>query len=400
MRRSSRAVAAGVVITRILGSDHPAPPLEMVDWRDAPERLLTWPSVRVAGTPHEQGLAHGNALRGAVRANLDTYFRRFEQEAGLNADEVRRRGALYLEAIGVAHPGYRAGMEGIAEGAGVDLAALAALNVRYEILYVAHGKTLMETDGCTAFAALPESTADGRLLVGQNWDWIPAVKGAVVATEPAEGPRTLAFTEAGIFGGKIGLNEAGLALCVNGMMSTEDDWEGLETPFHARCWLALSQDSLAEAVGEIAKGRRAATANFLLAKAPDEVADVEAAPGDTNVLGPEDGMLVHSNHFVEPDSLEATEAPNPRRWFSCARRDRLDSLLRAARPLDREKIEAALSDHLGDPTCLCRHGEPEVPASQQIVTITAALMDPAAGRARFAEGPPCKGRWADYSLTP
>ena len=35
---------------------------------------------------------------------------------------------------------------------------------------------------------------------------------------------TLAFTEAGIFGGKIGLNSAGLGLAINGITTVDDDW--------------------------------------------------------------------------------------------------------------------------------------------------------------------------------
>ncbi len=51
-----------------------------------------------------------------------------------------------------------------------------------------------------------------------------------------DGLRTLSFTEAGIFGGKIGLNSAGLGLTVNGLTTTDDDWSRLSKPFHVRCY--------------------------------------------------------------------------------------------------------------------------------------------------------------------
>ncbi|MCV4566995.1 hypothetical protein OFB72_31030, partial [Escherichia coli] len=61
-------------------------------------------------------------------------------------------------------------------------------------------------NGCTAFALLPAHSADGALWMGQNWDWIEDAKGALQHVTEPDGTRVLAFTEAGIFGGKIGLN--------------------------------------------------------------------------------------------------------------------------------------------------------------------------------------------------
>ena len=63
-----------------------------------------------------------------------------------------------LRAIKEQSPHYYAAMQGVAEGAGVSFEDIAALNVRYEILYYEFGVGDMQAgiDGCTSFAVLPE----------------------------------------------------------------------------------------------------------------------------------------------------------------------------------------------------------------------------------------------------
>ena len=36
-----------------------------------------------SGTAHEQGLAHGEALRESIKKNIDVYLTRFDREAGI-----------------------------------------------------------------------------------------------------------------------------------------------------------------------------------------------------------------------------------------------------------------------------------------------------------------------------
>ena len=162
-----------------------------------------------------QGLAHGRDLREAIAHNIRLYFDRFENEARLPRRTVLDWAARYLEAIRRDSPDYAEGMEGVAEGAGADLLEVAALNVRYELLYYRFGRIAMDsgtppaghsTEGCTAFGLLPAAAEADHLIHGQNWDWIPGVAGAVLHTTSPDGMQSLAFTEAGIFGGKIGIN--------------------------------------------------------------------------------------------------------------------------------------------------------------------------------------------------
>jgi isopenicillin-N N-acyltransferase like protein len=203
---------------------------------------VTFPIIQLSGSSFQQGVQHGRDLKSRIGENLEIYFDRFKREAHLEPDEVLERAAKMLDVIQNLNLEYYDGMRGISEGSGFDLLEIAALNVRYEILYYQFGEVALEehglaprervVDGCTAFAVLPEASSNNQLLIGQNWDWIPDVKGAILHTKHEDGLETLAFTEAGIFGGKLGLNSFGMGLCINGITSMDDDWARPVRPVH------------------------------------------------------------------------------------------------------------------------------------------------------------------------
>jgi isopenicillin-N N-acyltransferase-like protein len=358
------------------------------------------PVLDLRGGPREVGRGHGEAAREAIAHNLDLYLERFGADAGLGPADVRRRGALALAGIDALDPDYGQTVRGIAEGSGRSPAEVAALNVRYEILYSAYTEEVLGArrpatgaDGCTAFAALPEATPDGHLRLGQNWDWLPGVAGVLLRVTRPDGFRVLAFTEAGIAGGKIGLNAAGVGLAINGLASDRDDWRRPGLPFHVRAWRALNAPTLAGAVAAVEGGERACAANFLLAGADETGAalavDVETAPGATCRLTPGDGVLVHANHFAGPvgETLRETLEPTS---TSFARGARMAALLGASRGrLDAATLQTILADHEGYPGSICAHPDATLPADETFVTAVSVVMDLTAGEMRVAAGNPC-----------
>jgi isopenicillin-N N-acyltransferase-like protein len=358
---------------------------------------MSLPLLRLSGRPYEQGLEHGHRLRDSIAHNLAVYFERFESEAGLARSEVARRSGVYLGALQATAADYVAGMQGIADGSGFDLQDVVALNVRYELIYCQVSAMAM-AEGCTSFAVLPERSVGGHLLMGQNWDWIPEVKGTVVHTREEGGQETLSFTEAGIFGGKIGLNSAGVGLAVNGMLSTEDDWTRLSRPFHVRCFEILRARSLPEAVDVIARERRACAANFLISDAASGAVDVEAAPDRMRAIEPQTGWLAHTNHFFEPHLLGTSEPPNPRRKYSFSRCRRISALLDSTRPADVSQLQAILRDHHGRPNSLCRHPDLDFPPAQRHITVTSVIMDLHERRMWITDGQPCRSPYDELAL--
>lgn len=358
---------------------------------------MALPIVHVAGEPFEQGRQHGLALADQVAHNLEVYFDRFWREGKLGPAEARARAARYLPLLQPLP--YFAALRGVAEGARQPLLDVLMLNVRYELLYYQYGVCgIGGADGCTAFAVLPEASANGHLLLGQNWDWIPEVKGAVLHTREPDGLETLSFTEAGIVGGKIGLNSAGLGLAINGLMTTVDDWSRLVSPFHVRCYDILRQRRLADAVAAVADGNRACSANFLIAQTPDQALDLEAAPDRVRQIGPVSGRLVHSNHFLDPAALAVEEPVTERRPHSYWRQDRLAAVLAARVPVSVGDLEVALRDHDHYPDSVCRHENRDDPPEEWLISVTSAIMDLAELTVRLTDGPPCEHLYDGFSI--
>ncbi|UCC87245.1 MAG: hypothetical protein JSV81_20720 [Anaerolineales bacterium] len=358
---------------------------------------MSLPLLRLTGTPYEQGLQHGRELKSRIAHNVDVYFERFEKQGKLPRQQVLVRAMKYAQIIAEQNPEYLAGVRGISDGSGFDLDQLLALNVRYEILYHQLSSNAM-ADGCTSFAILPSASADGHLLMGQNWDWIPQVQGAVVHTTEPNGLHTLSFTEAGIVGGKIGLNSAGLGLAVNGLHTTADDWSRLAKPFHVRCYEILRAHDLEAARQVVMNARRACSTNFLIGQVPDQVVDIEAAPDQARLLAPENGCLVHTNHFLDPEALGVVEPPRPP-WSSTVHRLlRLNALLGAKRPVTREEIQAYLQDHQQHPNSVCRHEDSELPPAERYRTVTGVVMDLQAQSLFISDGPPCQSEYQQLEL--
>lgn len=361
--------------------------------------------VRADGDAAAFGRLHGAQARELIRDNLKLYFHRFTKEWGVSREEVLRRARMYLEVIDEVDPEYVEAMEGIAEGADVDLLEVVALNVRYEIVYSAYselGRGLRAPGECTAVGLQPSATRNGHLLLSQNWDWIPGIRGMMQEVALPGRPRVLAFTEAGIAGGKIGLNDRGLGMLINGLISSEDNWERMGVPFHVRCWQALQAPRLDEALDRIRDAPTSCSANFLLGHAGEGgVVNLETSPVGTAEMRPDDGVLIHTNHFHREDDLGIWQPLIEGRTTTFERQTRMEELVADGRGsgLDLESLRAFLTDHTGRPACLCRHPELDLPEEQRYQTVVSVLMDLDERRMLVADGPPCETPFEEFGLT-
>lgn len=370
----------------------------------------TLPVLDLAEGPREWGLEHGRAARRKVASNVRAYLRRFTEWAKIPMDEVRRRADAYRRVIEASSPPYAAAMEGIAEGSGQDLLDIVAVNVRYEMMYSEFAHRGMEkkslglaaVGGCTSFALLPEFTANGHLLIGQNWDWIPEVEGLVVRATDQAGRTLLGFTEAGIAGAKIGLNDAGLGLAINGLVSNEDRWSSEGRPFHVRCWDVLAARTLGDAERTVTSSARTCSSNFLIAQAGAGVVDVEVAPGAECRLAPRDGYLAHANHFLDEKALGiwqplAEDRPGTFTRYAFIKQ-RLGSWATAGRKVRVEDLKAVLRDHTNTPNSLCRHPNEAYEPDDRYETVVSVIMDLDAQEMYIAPGTPCTARYRRVRL--
>lgn len=374
--------------------------------------FMTFRLVELSGTPHEQGQQHGEALRDLIEHNVELYFYRFEKEAKLSREQTLSMAATVARHFEKFSPEYSAGMRGIAQTSGRHFFEIAALNARYEILYYQYGTVGLENagltrsnpahrrpDGCTIFAALPEATAAGQLMIGQNWDWIEGVKGALLRTKHPDGLETLGFTEAGIFAPKLGLNSAGLGLCISGLTSMDDDWSREARPTHARCWDILRSRSFEAAKSIIDDGTRACSTNFMVAQAPNLALDFETAPNSIRVLECSLGSMAHTNHFLDPKSMGIEEPPSERRPHSYHRQRRMTDLLESRRPLKLEDIQEFLADRDDDPDGICRYPNQDEAPEDRVATICGVIMNLETRQMWITDGQPDVAPFTQYQLS-
>ena len=364
------------------------------------------PRFTVSGEPHERGRQYGEQAADLIARAVEIYRDWFSWYAGVSWTDALA-GAERMAGHMRRHcPGLLAEMRGIAAGSGQPEAAVVAINARTEIAY---GLGLAQrfgdrhdgaSEGCTSWAILPEHTVGLGILCGQNWDFLAARMELRVALHIrfADGFEVLTFCEAGQVG-KIGFNSAGLVVCLNLLATLADGDAGV--PVHALCRLALEQRHLSGPVRVISAVPRAASSNLLIGRGcpggSGEALDIEYSPVSCEVLAPEAGLLVHTNHFLVPPGATTDQAllrDGSKSTF--VRQMRGAGLAREAiwqtasstgggvSALDMQRIQA---DHFDHPYSICAH----VSGLPGEVGQTNLAFMAAPSRAEFwlSDGPPC-----------
>jgi isopenicillin-N N-acyltransferase like protein len=363
------------------------------------------PHVRVEGTSLQRGRQYGLQARNRVHQSVQAYRQVFGYYAGWDWETVRREAARFEAPIADFRPAYLEEMRGIAEGAGLDLADVLAINVRTEVMYAAKARQAplaahRAPAECSAFAVVPASSRPGVTVLGQNWDWLPHAARTVVLLEVRQddGPDFVTVVEAGLLA-KTGMNAAGLGLVTNALVTDADVGEpGL--PYHVLLRAALDCATVTEALAVLQDGARSSSANYLIAHASGSALNVEAAPGDFTrlyPLYPEEGVLVHTNHFLTPDihpvDLSLWAMPS-----SAVRLQRLRAAMETPAGLD--GLRTLLRDHADHPFGICAHPDPLAHEFEQGATIVSVLMDLNARHLWYAAGNPCLVPYELFELTP
>jgi isopenicillin-N N-acyltransferase-like protein len=352
-----------------------------------------FPLIEVRGKPFERGLQHGQQTADLIRFNLEGYWRLFRHEAGLDRSSVLNQARRYLEPINRYAPHLLEEMRGIAEGAGISLDEVLALNSRTEILSQGYVPLCQE---CTAVFVAPEMTDDEHTLVGQNWDWLNVLRGGMVLLriEQPGGPTVLTLTEAGIVG-KIGFNSTGVGVCTNFLRYNH---RRVGVPYHVILRQALDAPHLGKAIVAVYCGPRADSGNYLLAHVDGEGVNLEATPSDVGFLYPDDGLLIHTNHFLTP-RLQVGDVAIVESDNTLPRYGRAIRLLHGqAGQITVETLKSIFNDHFNRPRAICRHPDPDEPEIERTATLASMIVDLTAGEMHLTVGEPCQAEYYTVRL--
>ena len=358
------------------------------------------PVLTVEGDAYACGLAHGARFSRKIAQNIESYLRRFAA-SGLGREAAFAEAERWRDAIAALNPSYAEEMRGIADGAGQSESAIALLNARYELAFTLSGREAMRQellelgpDGCTTFGLMPSVTADRHTWLGQNWDWLQAIHGCtfVLRARRKHQPSFVCLTEAGIAGGKMGVNECGIGLVENGLASSRDASHPYRKPFHIRCREVLDAEHFEDALRPVMEGPRTCSGNFLIGTAGGPICDVETSPDHVSRIDPEGDIITHSNHFLTPGHGESLlEKISPSTLF---RAERMHRLLAAHDScISFRHMRAAAADHDGAPYGICRHPDATQPPAKRTMTVGAVLIDLEARAMHVANGPPCSNEY-------
>ncbi|GAA2253782.1 peptidase C45 [Streptomyces ruber] len=341
----------------------------------------------VSGTAAEQGVAHGRAARDLIAANIAAVRRdvtelctgqpsrdRYEECLDANAGFVR------------AHdPEQYAELEGIAEGAGLPLRDVLALNLP------AHMVLRWVPQECSQLIVGGDRADRGRTLLAKTRDMAGHfAEHVVLRRQYPDGRRLVEVTVAGsVLWPGSGLNDAGLAMSTSGVWSvrTGVDWRASATGWilvnsHDLLRRSATADDFAAALRD---QPRLSGLNIALADRAGRQLALEATAGDVVVRDSADHHVL-TNHYVCPAT--APLAPSPRENPSSYHRSTVAGrALAAAGPMTPGELAGLLADHDGYPQdSLCRHRTDGGQGSQTTYASVAVLPD---GAFYVTLGNPC-----------
>ncbi len=337
--------------------------------------------IRVKGTYHEIGLAHGEQLRERIAETASFYN---EVLFRGQHDLIRQQGELYQAVIEDFSAGFATEIRAIARAANQPVWQIAALNARTEIYQRVEASPKSE---CTS-AYFPESR-----LLGQNWDWMEPMEQLVVVMEITypDGHRILQLTEPGIIG-KIGLNSSGLGVCLNILTGPASP---PALPVHIILRAALECRSIS-AFSDLLKQIPLGTfSNILIADESGHCQDFEICGDQLQQIDYGDQPIVHTNHFLSEYRERTQEATDPLFASSRQRFSRGSELYIEAKA-NLAQFKQMLADETGAPLEICRSYR--LVNGNIIGTVSSLIMDLKARELHITMGKCSKNPWHKLSI--
>ncbi len=343
--------------------------------------------LRCSGTPSERGRQQGEGLRGLIDDGVgrwldalgtthgldpDVYIAEFLQKTSYRASIERWAPELLLE------------VHGIAAGSGQHFDRLLVYSMVDEEWRFSQSRRKGEAPGCTAVGV--RADGDRPTLIGQTMD-LPSVHDGtqvVVIHEEQGAPTQAVFTAAGMIG-LMGVNSAGVGVCVNNLDVLPASRSGIPVTFIER--KILDTFSVEEASYALHAMQHTIGQHYLIGD-PHELLSFEADAA--RVIGGSEELRVvaHTNHPIydppaNPEHERVYAASNTRNRMSC-----MVSLTEDASSLD------DISNALADTTAPISR-EP-VRGFMTIGAMAAELSVPP--RVAFAPGPPHLRPFVEVSL--
>jgi isopenicillin-N N-acyltransferase like protein len=363
--------------------------------------------IDLAGAPHDRGVQYGRQAAPEIARSVGHYG---AQAAALGLDPARLAQLVreYLPVLESFDHRQIEEMRGIAAGAEVSFEQIVLVNARTELLQFARRPALLESlkarepDGCTGVVVRPQATRDKQLIHAHNWDWkVECAESCVILRiHNEDGPDILTFTEAGALA-RFGFNARGICITANGL-DCDRDYRRAGVPLALIRRKVLEQAHLALALRIAYCTPKSGSNNLIISHAASGlVYDFECAPDETFMVEPQNGVLVHANHWLSPVALaklqECAMADAPSTFYRDLRAR--EALAAKAGDVTLEDVTAVMLDDFETPWSICYPPRPSSPTdASTYATVATLLMRPILGEMRVAMLPALDKHFTHYTL--
>lgn len=361
-----------------------------------------FPFIEIEGPPFERGQQHGRQASTQIEKGIQLYTSLL-LNSGFKWENICDEACnKFIPTIEAYNPAFLEEMRGIAQGAGVDLEAILLINARTEIVYgrKVPSKSDDLDDGCTTAIALGQATRNGHILQVQNWDWRQECleTAVIIKIKQDDAPDILTFVEAGGLA-RHGFNSNGIGVGAN-FLHTDQDYGRSGIPLSMIRRKILDSSLYYNALKAVTQTKKAFSNNMLVATADGEAISLEATPEEVFWVWPQDGLLVHSNHFLCPiartknKDLNAEEFPD-----TLYRHHRVDSFLRSRLgDITVDHMKEAFFDDFGSPYSVCRPPIDKRGDDALSMTVATIIMDLTDGVMWVCRAPYKNNQFTEYRM--
>jgi isopenicillin-N N-acyltransferase-like protein len=347
--------------------------------------------VEVSGTHENMGKRLGSACKREARSMLSEAKGYLERES-IPWERALRNVSKYVPFAEEYDSDQMSFIRGHAKGSGLTFEETL-------ILFCLDEKGL-----CTDVMVNGDATEDGKVYSAHTEDWTVRSQEHVVLVKakPRNRPSVLVMTHAGLEW-ISGVNSAGISVTANSLYQNDTR---VGVPKLMIAFKVLASKTIGEALSAAAPAQRASSFNNNICHSSGEMYCVEGSATDFATLYPENGYLVHTNHYLH-QSMQKYEdlfgKPGARTLTGAS-----GTIIRfnRATKLVREQLGAVtvdsligiMRDHVNRPSSICAHPQRGEPEHSRWKTTYAVVIDVKGKGMHVCVGNPCEGEFKLYGL--
>ncbi len=356
-----------------------------------------FPLIEVSGSSYEIGYTHGEQCKERIKDALRKFLEYMKLNANFSKEKLIELSSPYVPCAKEYAPDLVEEMKGIAAGSSLPFEEIFVWNSLSTDVMELCVSPLPNPPGlgCTSLAVSEGLAEKESTFIAQNLDWPSNLQenAILLRIHPTNGPKSLVLSVSGRLG-FAGLNDHGVALCVN-KLSSSDNRVGIPNQLIFR--KILQQGTMGESLGVLLYAKRATGMNYVVMDREGEALDIETTATGYDLIYGFNGFVAHSNHYIT-EKLKPFERLPACFVDSIPRFNRVSKLLLKRQAVSFDSIQEIFRDHSNFPHSICRHSDERLDESARMKTIASVIMNPREGKLWCSFGNPCESPYLEYAI--